>query len=157
MKFICAVQTPFIPSFIFFANNMEQNIKITHIEDPYQFWFKFEQQMQKDDTIDALELEIAEYVEKTKQCAAVVNHLNIGEYVALHFQENNVEKWVRGSIKRKNRTTNTLTIWLIDNGCETQVEPNCVVPLDRQLATNPTSNLYIGGLCDARPAQPVSN
>lgn len=137
---------------------MEQNIQITHIQDPYQFWFKFEQKMQKDDIIEALELEIAEYIEKSKQCGEVVNvsHLNVGDYVAVYFQENNTEKWLRGSIKGKNRIKNTFSIWAIDNGCEIQVEANCVMPLDRKLATNPTTNVYIGGLCDGRPAQPVS-
>lgn len=139
----------------YFANNMEQMIKITHVQDPYQFWFKFEHQ---NDINEALELEIAEYVEKSKQCEKIVNvsHLNVGDYVAAHFPENNTDKWLRGRIKAKNRMKNTLTIWLIDDGCEIQVEPNCVMPLERQLATNPISNVYIGGLCDARPAAPVS-
>lgn len=133
---------------------MEQTITITHIDNPYRFWFEYGGR--KDEYTELMIGEVYKYADKMHKAGNWLNanEAIVGDYVAAFVHDNTGQKWVRGYIRATEDASNGgFRFWSIDNGCEFRVEANCLVSLkDSEFATPITTRLYVGGLCDSRPA-----
>lgn len=137
--------------------NKRKPIKITHIEDPYTFWFKYTDEDDRELQTELLETDITRYsigfMNISKQF-----HFEHGDIVSALLQQDNCNKWIRARIERIDDSTaiKKFHIWSYDHGCEFCVESNRLVPLlMEKLATKPIANNFIGGLSHIVPAKMV--
>lgn len=137
------------------SENCETNsIKITKIDNPHKFWYKFSNDSTENRAIEQLELHIAKYIDELLESEGDEPVLDVGDVVAVFHCE---WKWIRGSVEQilNEGEEAQIRLWLIDYGCELTMPRNKMVPIkDPQLAYRP-SNVRLGGLSDIVPAKLV--
>lgn len=137
--------------------NKRKPIEITHIEDPYTFWFKYTDEDDKEIQTELLEIEITRYSIGFSNIKKKFNFKQ-GDVVAALLQQDNYDKWIRARIDRiyDSEENQKIHIWSYDHGCDFHVESNRLVPLlDKKLTAKPIANNFIGGLSDIVPAKRV--
>ena len=134
---------------------MDNQIKITHIESPHKFWYKKCDDLIGNERLKELEDNIKIYATDIREWK---EHLPINrgdEVVALHSGWN---KWIRGKAGRLQSGSQTnIFVWAIDYGCSLLLPLADVYLLEDQMLAyiNPI-NVHIGGLSGILPAKIVS-
>lgn len=133
-------------------------ILIEHIENPYQFWFKYESGARLDSSGSSVDSNLRIYAEKVRKSGhqADIHTIHVGDYVAALIDKNNEQKWIRGYLKQLYMSEQRCIVWCIDNGQSFQVAVDCLVLLSNtEFASQPTCGILKGGLCDSRPGRLV--
>lgn len=131
-------------------------IKITQIDSPHKFWYKYCNDAVQDRLINKLEREITDYANELLARTDPLPTLREGDVVAVHHYD--WHKWIRGKsgrlkMAKKDSEVDSIYIWAIDYGCKLLVPLHQVLPLtDVDLAYRRPINVHIGGLSNIVPA-----
>lgn len=135
------------------TENAEKVIRITQIENPHKFWYKYSNDVTQDRLLEKLESEIGEYAFNCLEEPRP--NLQLGDVVVAFHSDWN--KWIRGKIKAIKRSKideELVKIWAIDYGCIISLPGDRVFILEElDLAYRHPINIHIGGLSKIVPAK----
>lgn len=132
-----------------------KTIKITHIESPHKFWFKYTDNTVSNDKINDLENRIAQYAEDYQCNNNLYTYVpKLNSIVAIFSTEWN--KWIRAKVSDIDENTvgeMRIFVWSIDHGRKVETEVEFMVPiLDEDLINAPITSVCVGGLFGIMPA-----
>lgn len=134
---------------------MDHTIIVTHIENPYLFWFKYDCGERDDANGRSLDENLHKYAEQVRNAGrqSSADALHVGEYVAARIESAAAPKWIRGYLEEAGKCC---SVWCIETGRVFQVPADCLVPLaNTEFASHPTCGILKGSLCDSRPGRLV--